>query len=113
MEIEVTAEECLVFEDGVPGVEAARKAGMRVVWCPHKELLKVYNGREKEVLAGLTGEQKEEVEVDIKVMNDELRWKGKPGEIDDGRAELLHSLEEFPYQRYGIHVGETVNSITD
>ncbi len=110
MEIEVKAEECLVFEDGVPGVEAARRAGMRVVWCPHKELLEEYKGREKEVLAGLTGEHTEEGdEADSKVMKDGLGAKGKPGQIDDGWAELLPSLEEFPYQRYGIDVGETVS----
>ena len=53
---EVKPEECLVFEDSVPGVEAGRRAGMRVVWCPHSELLKEYRGREKEVLAGLAHE---------------------------------------------------------
>jgi pseudouridine-5'-monophosphatase len=51
----VLPEECLVFEDSVPGVEAGRRAGMRVVWCPHPGLLGEYQGREKEVLAGRTG----------------------------------------------------------
>lgn len=52
--------ECLVFEDSVPGAEAGRRAGMRVVWCPHPGLLEVYRGREEEVLAGRTGEHKED-----------------------------------------------------
>jgi pseudouridine-5'-monophosphatase len=30
--------------------------------------------------------------------------KGQPGENDDGWAELLSTLEEFPYERYGIEV---------
>ena len=45
--------ECLVFEDAVPGVEAARRAGMRVVWVPHPAILREYHGRERLVLAGL------------------------------------------------------------
>jgi pseudouridine-5'-monophosphatase len=49
---EITPEECLVFEDSVPGVEAGRRAGMRVVWVPHPELAAEYKGREKAVLAG-------------------------------------------------------------
>ena len=51
-ETPITPEECLVFEDSVPGVEAGRRAGMQVVWCPHPELRKEFAGREKEVLAG-------------------------------------------------------------
>ena len=30
----VSPAECLVFEDSVTGVEAGRRAGMRVIWCP-------------------------------------------------------------------------------
>ena len=63
-EPEITPEECLVFEDSVPGVEAGRRAGMRVIWCPHPELLKIYRGREAEVLAGITGMQKDDDEVE-------------------------------------------------
>ncbi|KAL8870103.1 MAG: hypothetical protein Q9174_003774 [Haloplaca sp. 1 TL-2023] len=103
--VEIKREECLVFEDSVPGVEAGRRAGMRVIWCPHPELLKEYKGREKVVLAGLANGGKDE---QVKgVMNDaavggEGKGRGWPGEEDDGWAELLQSLEKFPYSRYSI-----------
>ncbi|KAK8143494.1 hypothetical protein G3M48_007168 [Beauveria asiatica] len=85
----ITPEECLVFEDSVPGVEAGRRAGMRVIWCPHKMLKKEYAGREAQVLAGRTGEAGD---VDLHQV----------GEVDDGWAEYLETLEDFPYERYGI-----------
>ena len=104
---EIKPEECLVFEDAVPGVEAGRRAGMRVVWCPHPGLLGAYQGREEEVLAGLTGEHKEEEKSGPEREADELTaWRvpraGKPGEINDGWGELLPSLEGFSYEKYGI-----------
>ncbi|KAK3997023.1 HAD-like domain-containing protein [Cladorrhinum sp. PSN332] len=34
----ITPEECLVFEDSLAGVEAGKRAGMRVVWVPHPQL---------------------------------------------------------------------------
>ncbi len=46
----VQPEECLVFEDSIAGVEAARRAGMRVVWMPHVRLRDVCLGREEDVL---------------------------------------------------------------
>ncbi|KAJ0302635.1 hypothetical protein COL5a_001576 [Colletotrichum fioriniae] len=87
----ITPEECLVFEDSVPGVEAGRRAGMRVIWCPHKMLLNEYAGREKEVLAGRTGEAGQ---VDMHQV----------GEIDDGWAEYLPTLENFPYEKFGMAI---------
>lgn len=35
---EIKSDECLVFEDSLAGVEAGRRAGMRVVWVPHPNL---------------------------------------------------------------------------
>lgn len=87
----IKPEECLVFEDSVPGVEAGRRAGMRVIWCPHPMLKKVYAGREGEVLAGRTGEAGD---VDLHQL----------GEVDDGWAEYLPTLVDFPYHNYGIVV---------
>lgn len=91
-ETPITPEECLVFEDSVPGVEAGRRAGMRVIWCPHPELKKLYEGREDEVLAGRTGE------AGVGVDEHQL---GQPG---DGWGEYLATLEDFPYDKYGIVV---------
>ncbi|GJN70671.1 haloacid dehalogenase-like hydrolase [Purpureocillium lilacinum] len=87
----IAPEECLVFEDSVPGVEAGRRAGMRVIWCPHPMLKKEVAGREEEVLAGRTGEAGE---VDLHQV----------GELGDGWAEYLETLEAFPYEKYGIVV---------
>lgn len=102
----IKPEECLVFEDSVPGVEAGRRAGMRVVWVPHPGLLEVYQERVREVLSGRTGEHKD---------SDDGHREGIPiagspgsvGEIDDGWAELLSSLEDFNYFQYGIDTSST------
>ncbi|TAQ83909.1 hypothetical protein B7494_g7766 [Chlorociboria aeruginascens] len=93
-EREIKKEECLVFEDSVPGVEAGRRAGMRVVWVPHIELLGEYREREAEVLAGTTGQGAEEG-IGGEVV----------GEVNDGWAERLDDLVAFPYERFGIVVG--------
>ena len=102
----IQPEECLVFEDSVPGVESGRRAGMQAVWVPHPELLAEYKGREKEVLAGLTGEHKEDEEQQLQKTEIEVkqgkRRVGMPGEIGDGWARLLESLENFPYESYGM-----------
>jgi pseudouridine 5'-phosphatase len=108
-EEEIGPAECLVFEDSVPGVEAGRRAGMRVVWCPHRDLLEVYKGREEEVLAGLTGEHKDERKSTPEREAQELQAgrlfdSGKPGELNDGWGQLLHSLENFPSEKYGIRI---------
>jgi pseudouridine-5'-monophosphatase len=116
-EAQVYPEECLVFEDSVPGVEAGRRAGMQVLWCPHPGLLNEYKGREKEVLAGLTGQHKDDADEGSKIVEEvkddvpgkeeriHQRIEGKPGEIDDGWAVFVPSLEDFPYEWYGIEKG--------
>ncbi|KAI1096999.1 HAD-like protein [Rostrohypoxylon terebratum] len=78
-----------VFEDSVLGVEAGRRAGMRALWVPHPNLAAEYKGKEKDVLAGRIGL--------LPIGNDE-----QLGVVDDGWAELLASLENFPYEKYGI-----------
>lgn len=98
---EVRPEECIVFEDSVPGVEAGRRAGMRVVWCPHPGLLQEYLGRESVVLAGSTGEHKEE-EIEHHGFSTIEGSPGQVGSVDDGWAELLMTLEDFSCEKYGI-----------
>ncbi|KAL6719391.1 hypothetical protein ACLMJK_003630 [Lecanora helva] len=83
---EIKPGECLVFEDSVPGVEAGRRAGMQVVWCPHPMVLKEFKGREREVLAGIAN------------------GEGDVSNLDDGWAVLVETLEGFDYGRYGIEV---------
>ncbi|KAF7716762.1 HAD hydrolase subfamily IA protein [Penicillium ucsense] len=103
-ETEITPAECLVFEDAVPGVEAGRRAGMQVIWCPHPGLLEAYRGREEEVLAGRTGQHKEDETANLETGADSLQTGGVPGEIGDGWAELVGTLENFPYEKYGIRI---------
>ncbi|KAK1254844.1 hypothetical protein MKX08_008839 [Trichoderma sp. CBMAI-0020] len=81
--------ECLVFEDSVIGVEAGRRAGMRVVWVPHPDLAVEYHDRQKLVLAGRTGLV-------------EIGDSWQLGEVDDGWAECISSLEQFDHTKYGI-----------
>lgn len=102
-ESEIHPSECVVFEDSVTGVEAGRRAGMRAVWCPHPGLLNEYIGREKEVLAGRTGEHKEE-EIERHGTSTIQGSPGHVGEIDDGWAELLETLEDFQGEKYEIEI---------
>lgn len=85
----IVAKECLVFEDSVVGVEAARRAGMRVVWVPHPYVAVEYQTRQKDVLAGRSG-------------LGEIRDDWQLGQVDDGWAECIPSLELFDYEKYGI-----------
>lgn len=87
----IKPEECLVFEDSVAGVEAGRRAGMRVVWVPHPDVAVEYQARQREVLAGRTGMI-------------EIGDNWQLGELDDGWAECIPSLQHFNYDKYGITV---------
>jgi len=92
----IKPEECLVFEDSVPGVESGRRAGMRAIWCPHPELKQLFEGKEELVLAGKADEGgKNEVLGEAGVTEAQ-------GELGDGWAEYLVTLENFPYEKYGI-----------
>ncbi|OQE46454.1 hypothetical protein PENCOP_c001G02872 [Penicillium coprophilum] len=87
--------ECLVFEDSIAGVEAGRRAGMRVVWVPHPDVVAEYQSMHKDILAGKSGM--------FKVGDD---WQ--LGEIDDGWAESIPSLEDFDYEKYGLEVAPEI-----
>lgn len=87
----IKADECLVFEDSLAGVEAGRRAGMRVVWVPHPDVAAEYEARHKDMLAGRTG---------LLGAGDDRQ----PGEVGDGWVEIIPSLEHFDYEEYGIDV---------
>ncbi|KAL9111326.1 MAG: hypothetical protein Q9227_004203 [Pyrenula ochraceoflavens] len=104
-ELHLRSEECLVFEDSIAGVEAARRAGMRVVWIPHAGLAQVCRGREQEVLRGSTendgmppkfGDARHE-EYEFQTSHENIT-------SDDGLAEMIMSLEQFSFGRYSINV---------
>jgi len=101
-ERKILPQECLVFEDSIAGVEAGRRAGMRVVWVPHEGLREVYKGHEDRVLEGKTEESGHQVGA----INMEIGAKGNQGPLrsHDGDAQMLTSLEDFPYCDYGIHL---------
>lgn len=90
-EKEIQSDECLVFEDSIAGVESARRAGMRVIWVPHPDVLAEWEGKHKDVLAGTTG-------------TSQLADEWHPGEMDDGQAETISSLEHFDYEKFDIQV---------
>ncbi len=83
--------ECLVFEDSVVGVEAGRRAGMRVIWVPHPDVAIEYQAMKEDVLAGRSG------------MTD-IGDHRQLGEVDDGWAESIDGLTLFNYEKYGIVV---------
>jgi len=65
-ETEIKPDECLVFEDALPGLIAGKAAGAFVIWVPDHRALKVMNGEEHEhikdhgeILNSLTEFQKE------------------------------------------------------
>ncbi|KAK6465059.1 HAD-like domain-containing protein [Scheffersomyces coipomensis] len=52
---EVTIEECLIFEDGIPGVISGIAAKAHVIWIPDVNALEVLNGEEHTII-GVNGE---------------------------------------------------------
>jgi pseudouridine-5'-monophosphatase len=58
------------------------------VWVPHPGLAELSKGKEGEILAG----RGEGGEVDVHQL----------GEVGDGWGEQLVTLENFPYEKYGI-----------
>ncbi|CAI6334054.1 unnamed protein product [Periconia digitata] len=67
----IMPEECLVFEDSVAGVEAGRRAGMRVVWVPNRDVGAEYESKQELVLAG-------------RMTKDALRDDSHLEKVDDG-----------------------------
>ncbi|KAK6204353.1 HAD-like domain-containing protein [Scheffersomyces amazonensis] len=52
---EILIEECLVFEDGIPGVVSGIAAKAHVIWIPDVNALEVLNGEEHNII-GTNGE---------------------------------------------------------
>lgn len=46
----IKIEECLIFEDGIPGVVSGKNANGYVIWIPHPCALKELNGKEKDII---------------------------------------------------------------
>lgn len=47
----IAMEDCLIFEDAIPGVASGLAAKAHVIWIPHVEALGELKGKEKEILA--------------------------------------------------------------
>ena len=72
-------------------------------------LLKEYLGREREVLAGVANGTDQEVddalyEAGLDGTGTKGRTNGYHSRLDDGRAEMVTTLEGFDYARYGIQL---------
>ncbi|EED19128.1 2-deoxyglucose-6-phosphate phosphatase, putative [Talaromyces stipitatus ATCC 10500] len=78
-----------LFEDSVAGVEAGRRAGMRVGWVLHPDVVVEYQARHEDVRAGRTGMF-------------EIGDNWPLGDINDGFAESISNLDQFNYEKYGI-----------
>lgn len=49
---DISPNECLVFEDGVPGVQAGKAAGCSVVWVPDRRALEVLGDDANDIIEG-------------------------------------------------------------
>ncbi|KAJ5751503.1 HAD-like protein [Penicillium nucicola] len=85
----IQPDQCLVFEDSPVGVEAARRAGMRVVWVPHPELADQYDIGRNDAISFSTGA----------VHTGQVR---RAVSLYDSMVEVLPSLQDFSYDKYGI-----------
>lgn len=47
---QISIEECLIFEDGIAGVQSAAAANASVIWIPDRNLIKLLNGKEKDII---------------------------------------------------------------
>lgn len=103
------SEECLVLEDSIAGVEAGRRAGMRVVWIPHGGLLEVCGGKEHDILSGSSERDGLPLcsgDFRKNVTHTPIKPRESPVISDDGRAEMITSLEDFSFGKYGIKLGK-------
>lgn len=105
----VEPRECLVFEDAIAGVEAARRSGMRVIWSPHRGLARVCRGIEQDVLAGRTEENG--LQPNLVKLEEESGEGQAVAEVtgvvsEDGMAEMITSLKNFDLDRYSIKVDD-------
>lgn len=97
----ISTQQCLVFEDSIQGVEAGRRAGMAVIWCPHPSLLhELLHGPAEDVQSnfrtvfGLGNAAIQTMEV-----TDLAQLINKTSE---GWIRLLPTLEDFPFGQYGL-----------
>ncbi|KAI4215193.1 MAG: hypothetical protein LQ351_002508 [Letrouitia transgressa] len=111
----VLPNECLVFEDSIAGITAARAAGMYGIWVPHAGLRAVCRGWEREVLNGNGMQALQDRKVGESTKSSSSEAEGGNGDeeqgknkcvSEDGRAEMLWTLEVFDLERYNVVSGK-------
>ncbi|QIW97795.1 hypothetical protein AMS68_003313 [Peltaster fructicola] len=96
----LTAAQCLVFEDSIQGVDAGRRAGMAVVWCPHPGLL-------HELLEGAIDDVRTHFQ-GVFGLSDSVKHMSNENlaelitKTSNGWIRLVLSLEDFPYHAYRL-----------